>query len=243
MTQAGFRAWDLDWTPDHIGRFWNWYGTNPALAGNYFSKMVGDALLDRIRRLISLDGTVVDLGCGPGYMVERLLRRGVRTLAVDTSPESVALLAQRLQGSPNFLGARVSSMDHVPLDNDVADTVLLIETVEHLHDDVLNNVLAEARRILKPSGCIVVTTPNNEKLAEHNVMCPNCGCVFHPVQHVRSWTAESLGERMLAIGFVSVLCEATLFSLYPKLFRPLHRVAHAIRRAPLPHLLYIGRKP
>lgn len=46
-------------------------------------------LLDR------LPGPVLDVGCGPGRIVERLVRRGVVALGVDPAPGAVSLARQR----------------------------------------------------------------------------------------------------------------------------------------------------
>ncbi|GAA3220392.1 class I SAM-dependent methyltransferase [Pseudonocardia petroleophila] len=40
-------------------------------------------------------GSTIDLGCGPGRLVEALVARGIETLGVDVSPEAVAQCAGR----------------------------------------------------------------------------------------------------------------------------------------------------
>src|SRR5687768_3288814 len=124
-----YRPWRLEWTPAQIERFWDWWGSNPALSKHYFSKRNGDAVLDQISRYIRFSGTVVDVGAGPGYIVDMLLQRGHKTLAIDTSAESLAILHERMKGYPNFLGVKTSKIDHIPLEDGEADMVLLIETV------------------------------------------------------------------------------------------------------------------
>jgi hypothetical protein len=32
------------------------------------------------------------------------------------------------------------------------------------------------------------------------MMCPDCGCIYHKWQHVRTWTADSLRDRMEEAG-------------------------------------------
>lgn len=233
--------WELIWEPEHVGRFWDWWGGNPALEHHYFSKRNGDSVVSQIRRFIPLRGLVVDLGAGPGYLVDRLLQRGVKTMGFDTSPKSVALMNERFEGNSNFLGAQVSAVDSIPLADASADIVILVETIEHLSDDVLDGVLSETRRITRPGGYIVVTTPNEEDLANLKVMCPNCGCVFHMYQHVRSWSAETLARRMQSCGYVKVICKPTLFSFLSSPLRHFHRLAYLALGKTLPHLLYVGR--
>jgi ubiquinone/menaquinone biosynthesis C-methylase UbiE len=119
---------------------------------------------------------------------------------------------------------------------------ILIETVEHMDAHAFQSALGEAYRILKPGGIVVITTPNEENLQANQIMCPNCGCVFHKVQHVRSWSHQSLGDAMHDIGFERVMCAPVLFSPYARPLRQFHRLRLALRRAKLPHLMYIGRK-
>ena len=47
--------------------------------------------------LTSVDGPVIDLGCGPGRLVVSLASRGVPAMGVDSSPSAVALA--RLRGA------------------------------------------------------------------------------------------------------------------------------------------------
>lgn len=241
--EKDFRPWRLNWTPEQIERFWNWWGSNPALLKHYFAKRNGGAVLDQIRRHVRFTGTVIDLGAGPGYIVDLLVRRGVKTLAVDTSRESLAALNQRMEGFPDFLGTRLSQSDQVPVNDDQADAVLLIETIEHLGDETLRSIVAETYRIIKPGGWLAITTPHDENLAELETICPNCGCVYHSYQHVRTWSPQLLQKYMSQIGFREIVCKPTLFSSLPVVFRPLHRLAYYVFRAKLPHLLYIGQKP
>lgn len=238
-----FIPWRIIWTPEHVKNFWDWWGSNPALLKHYFSYRNGAAVIDQIKHYIRFSGVVVDLGAGPGFIVDLLVSHNIKTIAVDTSPESLAALNERMQSFPTFLGTRVSSGDKVPMEDGEADVVLLIETIEHLSDGILQKVFDETFRVLKPGGWIAITTPNNENLAELENICPNCGCVYHSYQHVRSWPPDVLKNSMAQIGFNVKVCKPTLFSSLPPLFRPLHRIAYKVLGIELPHLIYIGQKP
>lgn len=236
------KPWLVPWRPEQVKRFWDFAASHAASGDMYFSKLRGDSLLNQVGRAIPLRGVALDLGAGPGHLSEKLINRGIDTLAADVSPNSVELLKKRLGGNPHFLGAREIVDGHIPFDDDVANVVFLVETVEHLDDEQFLSVTAEARRLLQPGGFIVVTTPNDEDLVRSHVMCPECGGVFHLHQHVRSWSGKTLSDALTACGFETVLCRATLFSHLQPPLRPLHRPLWAVLRRPLPHLLYVGRK-
>ena len=237
-----FKPWPLHWRPEHVGRFWDWYSSRGESSERYFSRAVGGRVLRATLRAVPVAGPAVEVGAAGGHFVEHLLKHGLDTLAVDTSPESVALLERRLAGAPHFLGARVNQSERLPLDDGYAGTLFLLETLEHLNDDTLEHILQEARRVLRPGGSLVVTTPNEEELARNQAMCPNCGCVFHTVQHVQSFSTQRLDQLLQRHGFASRACYATLFSYMPLGVRTLHRVFWNLRRGKLPHLFFAGTR-
>lgn len=72
--EVPFRPHPIDWTPVKVGRLWDYYASNPAYDDHYFSKHSGGSILDFVRRHVPLSGRhVLDFGCGPGFMLERLL--------------------------------------------------------------------------------------------------------------------------------------------------------------------------
>jgi len=142
----------------------------------------------------------------------------------------------------------VGSLDRIPLQDGEAGAVFLIEVLEHLPPEVAAKALAECRRVLQPGGHLIVTVPNEENLAANAVACPDCGCVFHRMQHVRRFSQRSLAEEMqradLDVPFVA--------ALHLKYFggnwatRPVGSVRHwarELRRRANPHLFAIGRRP
>lgn len=239
---ASRAPWRLQWTPSQVRTFWNWIATRPGVEDLYFSNVVGDSVLDQAATEITFGRRVVDYGAGAGYLVQKLAERGFDVLAMDTSPESVRLVIDRMGQRAHFLGAHVVDSGVTPLDDNCTDTVFLIETVEHLDDDAMASIVREIRRILRPGGHLVVTTPNEEDLAASETVCPNCACVFHRMQHCRSFTAQSLSDTLAKLGLRAVVARPTLFSTYPRWLRPLQRAKFNLGHAKLPHLLYIGAK-
>ena len=67
---------EVKWTPEHIQRFWNFFSTNTAAHESYFSKQFSRVIVNLSRRRIKIAGPVVDMGCGPGYLLDELLRQG-----------------------------------------------------------------------------------------------------------------------------------------------------------------------
>ena len=237
----------IEWTPERIERFWDFYSANAAAHGNYFSKQFGGAILALVRGQVRLAGPVVDLGCGPGYFLEHLLRQGLACKAIDSSAEAVASVQARFGGQPGFLGASVGRLDRLPLADGEAGAIFLIEVMEHLTPDLMAATYAELSRVLRSGGHLIITVPNDENLDANSVACPECGCVFHRMQHLQRYTAESLAQRLTAAGF-EVVFAAGVSLKYFKGGWPVravgavrHRV-HRLRQRPSPHLVAVARR-
>lgn len=230
---------DLEWTPQRVRRFWDYHSSNPALTDTYFTGLMGRSLLRYVGRRIRI-GTAVDVGCGHGHLMQFLMRRGTDVYGADQSPVSVERANAQFAGMAHFRGATVGT--HA-LPDAVADTVFMVEVVEHLDDAALNDALDEARRLLKPGGHLVLTTPNEENLDASKIMCPDCGAVFHQVQHVRSWSADALARRVATHGFECRSSEGTALTRYNGIFDAAYRYLYYLRRkGNRPNLIYIGTK-
>jgi SAM-dependent methyltransferase len=238
---------EVEWTPAAVRRFWDFYGGNAASEDSYFSKKFASRIVGLARRWAPLGGPVVDVGCGPGYLADELLRRGYAVRAVDSSPRSVERLRARLAGRPGFLGAEVGGIDALPLASGEAGSAFLVEVLEHCSADERERALREVARVLRPDGPLVVTVPHEEDLDARKVACPECGCVFHRVQHVVRFDAALLAAAFDRAGLEPVFVRALNFRHFPdRAFHPLVRMA--VRRIPAlggrgtPHLMAIGRR-
>lgn len=96
-------------------------------------------------------GVLVDVGCGNGQLWPHLRDRVDRIVGVD---------AVRYPGVPDDAEFQRVDLDtgRVDLPDDYADVVTAVETIEHLENP--RAFLRELRRITRPGGVIVVTTPN-----------------------------------------------------------------------------------
>jgi SAM-dependent methyltransferase len=196
----------LEWTPELVGRFWNYYGTRADLHSAYFSKWVGAALVEFVRRRLKRFGEIADYGAGPGYLLEHLLPHGEKCWALDFSEESLEFLASRLKTAPRFAGTRV--IEEATRQSLRVDTAFCLETLEHLLPEQVDSTVGFLHDILRPGGHLVLTVPHAEALELGDVFCPGCGSVFHRWQHMSSWTAPRLEALLRQAGFETVFCGA-----------------------------------
>ncbi len=101
-------------------------------------------------------GRLLDIGTGTGRLLELAAPRVESALGVDASREMLALARARLseRGLAGRCGVRQADMYRLPLPDAAFDTVTL-QMVLHYADDPAA-ALAEAARVLKPGGALVV---------------------------------------------------------------------------------------
>jgi len=102
-------------------------------------------------RYLSPGGLVLDLGCGTGANLERLLRLGIPFgyyLGVDLSPAMI-YRAQRKFSSLSGVGWCLGDVQQLPLAGDSFDFALSTWALEHVPR--VNLAVADAYRVLKDS--------------------------------------------------------------------------------------------
>ena len=230
---------EVEWTPEKVGRLWDYYASSPAYRSFFFSAHSGRAIAERAERDLGLKGKrVLDFGCGRGDLLEHLLALDVPAQGLEFAPEAAQVVADRLGADPRFQGVVVAEELPSPLADGSFDVVFLLEVVEHLLTEQIEPTIREVARILSSGGHVVVTAPNAEELGTEQVHCPDCGATFHRWQHQRSLTPESVAVLFAPHGFETTTAEALDWTRRPLRTRVLHP-----RGFGRPHLLYVGVKP
>jgi SAM-dependent methyltransferase len=239
---------ELKWTPEAVGRFWDYYATNPAAESTYFSLRFGRRILRIGLRGARVLGPVVDLGCGPGFLTAALLRAGYAVLALDRSRASLERVRARFAGEPRFLGAEPTELDRLPLADGEAGAVFLVEVLEHLPREAWDPLVAEVARVLRPGGRFVLTTPNQEDLDARKLACPECGSVFHRMQHVTSVAPVSVRALLARHGLRARWLRTTNFRHFPdraagRLLELALRALPGLDAKVAPHLIAVAERP
>ena len=124
-----------------------------------------------------IQGKVLDIGCGQGILLEKLLNRFPvnHAVGIDISPKLCSIAASRNNQ------ATISNLDAEDIDTGFSenyfDIIFMTEVLEHLLNP--QKVLLKVSKILKNNGELVISVPNRDwfRYKKYNVTRK----VFQPV--------------------------------------------------------------
>ena len=99
---------------------------------------------------------VLDAGCGAGYGSQELAQAAEQVIGVDVAAEAISFARAHYQ-QPNLRFEQASCIA-LPYADSSFDLMVAFEVIEHLEN--WREFLREARRVLAPSGQLIVSTPN-----------------------------------------------------------------------------------
>ncbi len=134
--------------------------------------------------------SVLELGCGPGLLLDYLRGQGFESLdGVDISEEQVAIASE--------LGLNVTCadvFDFLPAKSLQYDVVIAFDFVEHFSKDELLDLFEMIYRTLKAGGILVLQTPNGAGLF------PGMN-IYGDLTHITIFTELSLTQILQLHGF------------------------------------------
>jgi len=159
VNNAVYRTRGHAWWDEQEGdfaslRFW----VNP-VRFVYFTRVI-----ERERGSGRVLETVLDVGCGGGYLAEEFAKAGFAVTGVDAAPESIMCARRHAAETGLQIEYLEGRAERIPLDNEAFDVVLCCDVLEHVDD--FERALAEIARVMKPNGLFFYDTVNRTLISK-----------------------------------------------------------------------------
>jgi SAM-dependent methyltransferase len=106
-----------------------------------------------IERLLGGNGSVLDIGCGPGVLINQMRSRGWRVQGTERSPS-----AARQARDVFHLDVSAVDVEDLVAAGATYDAVVLWHVAEHLHAP--RETVRGIARLLRPGGVLLIAVPN-----------------------------------------------------------------------------------
>jgi SAM-dependent methyltransferase len=150
------------------------------------------------------DKAVVDIGCSKGGLLAFLRTKGLSNLRGIELDSICADYARKTHGLQILCG----SANSVPLPDKSTDILIYSHVLEHVDDPA--HVLAEALRILKDDGVILIEVPNALRYADAKMF--DYFHWFGMREHINHFDAVHLSMLLENSGFETLVCNETIVS-------------------------------
>jgi 2-polyprenyl-3-methyl-5-hydroxy-6-metoxy-1,4-benzoquinol methylase len=169
--------------------FWNtWNATlrDPAKL-NQWALRHGETIVGLVGSLGLDNPKILDLGCGTGWLTERLAQFGPVT-GVDWAERVIAAAQSRVLDIKFHAG----DLFQIPLPAAYYDIVVSHHVIAHIPDQAA--YVDRAANLLKSTGYLIVTTPNK-------FVMDRCDLPAQPPEHIELWLTTARLKRLLRRRF------------------------------------------
>lgn len=157
--------------------------------------------LPAIRNLLPAGtSTILDVGCGNGYIASQLAANGHTVVAVDTSEDGIEIARK---ACPAVRFEVYSAYDDLRQFADAVDVVVSSEVIEHLYRPAL--FLKNIHAVLRPGGYVIITTPYHGYLKNLALSLFNRWDKHFTVEweggHIKFFSPQTLDRMLRSCGF------------------------------------------
>lgn len=137
---------------------------------------------------------VLDVASGEGYGAALLAQTAVSVIGVELAADAAAHASASYR-APNLRFVRGDARA-LPLRDASVDAVVSFETIEHFAEH--DRFLAEIRRVLRPGGLLVLSTPDRDNYSP----AEQPANPYHVLELTREEFAALLGQRFAHVAFL-----------------------------------------
>jgi ubiquinone biosynthesis O-methyltransferase len=150
-------------------------------------------LYKTLRKLISKykkDMSILDIGCGNGYLTKKITKDFKNVIAIDNSKSAIKFAKKKYKGSIKFI--------NIDLDNFIIkkkfNIILLIEVIEHVY--LPNLFLKKIVKFMNKNSILIISTPYHGYLKNLIISLLNkFDSHFNPLWnygHIKFWSKKTL---------------------------------------------------
>jgi SAM-dependent methyltransferase len=163
---------------DHHPRYEEWFERHRPV---YVSELLA------LRPFVPLEGRGLEIGVGTGRFAAPL---GIQ-VGVDPSPAMLSRAAAR------GIQALMGTAESLPFQDDSFDHALVVTTICFV--DSPSQMLSEARRVLKPGGCLVIGFVDRESVLGQDYLAHQAHSVFY--REATFYSSDEVEHLLGASGF------------------------------------------
>jgi 2-polyprenyl-3-methyl-5-hydroxy-6-metoxy-1,4-benzoquinol methylase len=142
----------------------------------FVPELAGQIAIEHLHRYaiataLCKDKDVLDIASGEGYGSNMLSKFAKTVSGVDV--DKAAVLHSQKKYVADNLKFKEGSVTAIPFEENSFDLVVSFETLEHISEH--ETMLQEIKRVLRPNGTIIISTPNKKDYSDE----PNYNNKFH----------------------------------------------------------------
>ena len=145
-----------------------------------------------VERVLGRKGSILDVGCGRGIMINELHKRGWQVAGTQVS-DTAGSFIRKTFGIDCFIG----ELPHAPFSRHSFDIVTMWHVLEHLRDPLL--YLRCCRDLLRPGGYLLIEVPNAAGWSAK--MTKTAWMGWDPLHHLHHYTPSTMRIALQKAGF------------------------------------------
>ncbi|MFZ5447811.1 MAG: class I SAM-dependent methyltransferase [Thermodesulfobacteriota bacterium] len=133
---------------------------------------------------------ILELGCGPGYLLEFLKNSGfINVRGIDISEEQLQIARNKGLGVK-----KADAIDYLQQNKEFFQAIIAIDFIEHFTKEEALRLSQLLYNSLETNGILIIQTPNGQGLFSNQV-------IYGDLTHLTIFTPESLKQLLSLSGF------------------------------------------
>jgi len=184
-------------TPEYYNQIYNKNYFNGDVYKNYlkeeeYRRKLFKSKIELIKKYIPAEGSVLDVGCGMGFFLMEMKKRGYHVDGLEISEYAAGIASEKVD-------TRIKSGDLADISFKLKqfNIVTFWDVLEHIYDPVES--LKRVLRIIKNDGVLVIETLNTSSLTAR--LLKEKWPLYYPPYHIYYYNQSSMSRLLENTGF------------------------------------------